>query len=66
MKIFKIHIEETVVDTFTVEAETEEEAMEIAEANYYNGEFVLAPGSVVTKQMSAEDENGKATEWVEF
>ena len=66
MKTFKIHIEETVVDTFTVEAETEEEAMEIAEANYYNGEFVLAPGSVVTKQMSAEDENGKATEWVEF
>lgn len=66
MKIFKIHIEECVVETFEVEANDLEEAMEIAEANYYNGEFVLAPGSVVTKQMSAEDENGKTTEWVEF
>ena len=67
MKTFKIHIEETISDTFTVEAETIEEAMEIAESNYYDGEFVLAPGDLVAKKMMAEcKETKETTEWVEF
>ena len=64
---FKITIEEVITDDFWVEAETMEEAMEIAQNNYYSGEFVLEPGSLVAKQMMATDrETEKTTEWVEF
>jgi hypothetical protein len=67
MKTFKVHIEETICGTFTVEAETMEEAMEIAEEKYAEGEFVIIPQAPTCKQMMAEcDENGKTTEWVEF
>ena len=67
MKKFKIHIEETISDTFTVEAETMEEAMEIAEEKYANGEFLIMPQTPTCKQMMAEcDKSGHATEWVEF
>ena len=67
MKTFKIHIEETICDTFTIEAETMEEAMELAEDKYAEGEFVIMPQAPTCKQMMAEcDENGETTEWVEF
>lgn len=67
MKTFKIHIEETISDTFTVEAETMEEAMGLAEEKYAEGEFVVMPQAPHVKQMMAEcDEDGEATEWVEF
>ena len=67
MKQFKIHIEETISDTFTVMAETMEEAMEIAEEKYANGEFLIIPQTPTCKQMMAEcDASGHATEWVEF
>ena len=67
MKTFKITIEEMVSETFDIEAETIEEAMEIAEEQYYEGSLALEPGNLVAKQMMAEDEeNNEATEWVEF
>lgn len=67
MKTFKIHIEETICDTFTIEAETMEEAMELAEEKYLNGEFVIMPQTPTCTQMMAEcDEDGEVTEWVEF
>ena len=67
MKKFKIHIEETISDTFIVEAEDIEEAMEIAEEKYADGEFIIMPQTPTCKQMMAEcDENGQVTEWVEF
>lgn len=67
MKQFKIHIEETISDTFTVEAETMEEAMEIAERDYNNGYLVVENGQLIAKQMMAQDEeNNEATGWVEF
>ena len=67
MKTFKIHIEETLSDTFTIEAETIEDAMELAEEKYFEGEFVIPPQSPTCKMMMAEcDENGETTEWVEF
>lgn len=67
MKKFKIHIEETLSDTFIIEAETMEEAMDIAEEKYVNGEFVIPPQAPTCKLMMAEcDENGETTEWVEF
>ena len=65
MKKYKISIEETIVDTFEVEANTHEEAIEIAIKNYKTGEFVLAPGHLVAKQMAVEKPNGE-TEWFDF
>lgn len=64
---FKITIEEHISQTFEVEAADIEEAMEIAEEKYNNGEFVLEPGELTAKLMMAEDEDGiETTEWVEF
>ena len=65
MKTFKIHIEETICDTFTVEAETMEEAMEIAEEKYVEGEFVIMPQAPNCTMMMAEcRETKEATDWV--
>ena len=67
MKTFKITIEETISDTFTVEAETMEEAMEIAEEKYFNNEFVVMVDMATFQQMMAiDEESGETTEWVEF
>ena len=67
MKTFKVHIEEMIVQTFDIEAETMEEAMELAESDYNNGFLVVEDGQLVAKQMMAEDEEtNEATEWVEF
>ena len=67
MKKFKIIIEEMVSQEFEVEANDMDEAMEIAEEKYYNGEFVLDPGELVAKQMMGVDpEEDEVTEWTEF
>ena len=52
--------------TFNVEANSLEEALEIAERNYKTGKFVLATGNLVCKQICGEDENGHCTGWYEF
>lgn len=67
MKKFNILIEEHIVEKFEIEAENMEEAFNIAEKKYYNGEFVLEPGNVSYKLMSGETADGEeSTEWVEF
>lgn len=67
MQKFKITIEEHISDTFEVEANDIGEAMEIAQEKYRKGEFVLEPGKVTAKLMTAEDEDGEeCTEWKEF
>lgn len=53
-------------ENFEIEAETAEEAMDIAEHKYNIGEFVLAPGNLVAKQMAITEPNNAATEWTEF
>ena len=65
-RVFKVTIEEHISETFEVEANTLEEAMEIAEQKYNDGEFVLEPGNLTYKCMSADDGKGDCTEWVEF
>lgn len=62
----QVTIEEIVSQTFEVEADDIDEAMEIAEEKYWNGEFVLDPGEVVARQMMADDGHGDCTEWTEF
>lgn len=65
-KKIKVTIEEHISQTFEVEAADTEEAMKIAEQKYKEGEFVLSPGDVTYKCMSADDGNGDCTEWVKF
>ncbi len=66
MKKYIITIEEMISENFEIEAETAEEAMDIAEHKYNIGEFVLAPGNLVAKQMAITEPNNAATEWTEF
>ena len=64
MKI-TVTIEEHISQAFEVEADTLEEAMQIAEDKYRNGEFVLENPCVTARLMMAEN-NYEATEWEEF
>jgi hypothetical protein len=66
MKIFKIAIEEMVVDTFEVEANDAEEALQTAIEKYKNGIFVLEPGNVTSRQISIVKPNCEGNEWLEF
>lgn len=64
MKI-TVTIEEHVSQAFEVEADTLEEAMQIAEDKYRSGEFVLENPCITAKFMMAEN-NYEATGWEEF
>ena len=64
MKI-TVTIEEHISQAFEVEADTLEEAMQIAEDKYRSGEFVLDNANVTARLMMAEN-NYEATEWEEF
>lgn len=66
MKKYYITIEEHISENFEVEANSIEEAMQIAEEKYDNGEFVLENGNLTYKCMQADDRNGDCTEWTEF
>lgn len=57
MKTYRVMIEETVCDVFTVEAETPEEAKEKISKGYRKGEYVLEPGNVAYTQMHIVDED---------
>ena len=64
MKI-TVTIEEHISQAFEVEADTLEEAMQIAEDKYRSGEFVLENPCVTKKLMMAEDDY-EVTLWEEF
>ena len=67
MKKFRITIEEHISQEFIVEAVDMDEAMEIAEQKYHEGEFVVEPGLPTARLMQAESEDGaECTEWEEF
>lgn len=55
---FEILIEETISDTFLINATTKEEAIRLAYEKYKKGEFLLAPGNLlnVTITSYAEDD----------
>ncbi len=55
MKKYQIVIEETVVDDFTVEASSPQEAQSIAEQMYHDGKIVLENGEVQTKRIAVND-----------
>lgn len=65
--IFTVTIEELISQEFKMNANSLEEAMNMAKEKYNEGEFVLAPGTLISKQMQAINENSKdITEWTEF
>lgn len=64
MKI-TVTIEEHISQAFEVEADTLEEAMQIAEDKYCSGEFVLENPCVTKKLMMAENDY-EVTLWEEF
>ena len=55
MKKYQIVIEETIVDDFTVEADSPDEARSIAERKYKSGEFVIEDGEVQTRRIAVND-----------
>lgn len=57
MKKYNVMIEETVWQTFEVEADTYEEAKEIAAQKYREAEFVLEPGNLDTTRMHIVDDH---------
>lgn len=64
---FEVIIEETISQSFFVEATSEEEAERKAVEKYDNGEFVLEPGYLTAKQMQLHDlEKNTYTEWMDF
>ena len=66
MKKYTIAIEETIVDEFEIEANDFNEAMNIAEEKYREGEFVISPGEVQFKQIAVISPSCERTEWNEF
>ena len=61
-----VTIEEMISQDFEVYAKDIGEALDIAEKKYNDGEFVLAPGNLVCKQISATDNDGDCVDWYEF
>jgi len=65
MEMFRIAIEETVIDEFLIEAINRDEAIDIAIRKYKEGEFVLDPGNLIAKQMAVVNYTSP-TEWFDF
>lgn len=61
-----ISIEETVVGNFEVEANSKEEALEIAKEKYDNCEFVNEPGYLVEKRIVVRDNDENFYELEKF
>lgn len=65
--IFYVTIEELISQDFEINANSIEEAISIAKEKYNGGKFVLAPGTLIAKQMQAKNEDStEITEWTEF
>ena len=65
MKI-TVTIEEHISQAFEVESDTLEEAMQIAEQKYYDGEFVVDAFNAPTAKLMMADDGQYQTEWEEF
>ena len=63
MTIYTILIEEIISGEFEVQAESSEEALEIAREKYKSGEFVVDPEFPVSRQMAAIEPDGDQIEW---
>lgn len=66
MKTYVICIQETISDEFSIVAENEKRALEIAKEKYMAGKIVLEPGYVNSTEMAIISPEEMATEWIEF
>ncbi len=66
MKKYVVAIEETVVQTFEVEANSQEEALRKVETGYKNGNYVLESAEVQAKKMSVLNSDNEFDKWIEF
>lgn len=67
MKKFDIHIEEVISQTFKVEGENLDDAIERAIKLYKDGKLVVEPSAPITRQICGDDaEKNILTEWIEF
>ena len=66
MKLYKITIEETIVEEFEVKANSKENALKIAKEKYRNSEFVVTQGEVHYKQIAITSPSEDTTEWEVF
>ena len=65
-KKYVIAIEETAVQNFEVEANSQEEALRKVETGYKNGNYVLEFGEVQAKKMSVLNSDNEFDKWIEF
>lgn len=63
---YTITIEETNTKDFVIEAETAEEAYDLAIEGYKAGELVLDPGECQFRQIAITKPSEASTEWNEF
>lgn len=63
-RTYKVLIEETICQEFEVFADCLDDATDIAERRYKDGEFVIDNGEVTSRQISAED--AETHEWVDW
>lgn len=66
MKGYCVVIEETISETFDVEATSEENAISRAIKEYKAGNFVVGSDNVEHRQISLVGENGELTDWIMF
>lgn len=66
MKKYRIVIEETISETFEIEATSEEEAVSKAIQEYKTGNFVIGSDNVECRQIAVIDEHGELKDWITF
>ena len=66
MKKYRLIIEETISETFEIEANSKEEAISGAIQEYNNGNFVVGSDNVEHRQISIMGDNGELTDWIIF
>ena len=65
-KTYKVIIEETISDEFTVSAESEAEAVNYAIRQYKDGRLVLSPGNPLDKKIAVVNDDDETAEWISF
>lgn len=63
---FIVNIEETINGEFEIEADSKEEAFNIARDKYNNGELINEPGSITCKQIAVVERNRDYINWEKF
>lgn len=64
---YNVTIEETISETFSIEADSMEDAYNKAVDNYNSGKLVLSPGTCTSRQLQVQNPmTNECTEWDEF